>query len=81
MVAEDIAGPESGVDILDLDVVLSKLKELDERQHTIVELRFFSGLSVAEVAACIGVSQRTVEAEWTMVKAWLRREIDAERNR
>jgi RNA polymerase sigma-70 factor (ECF subfamily) len=43
-----------------------------------VELRFFGGLSVREVAEVLGVSKRTVEAEWTMVRAWLRRELSEE---
>lgn len=80
MVAEDIASPTTGADVLELDSVLQKLKAIDERQHAIVELRFFSGLTVVEVAECLGVSRRTVEAEWTMVKAWLHRELEAERN-
>lgn len=71
--AEELSG---GTDLLDLDRALTKLARLDERQHRIVELRFFSGLKVSEVADCLGVSVRTVEAEWTMAKAWLRRELE-----
>ena len=48
------------------------------RQAKIVELRFFGGLTVAEVAEFLGVSKRTVEAEWTMIRAWLRRELSNE---
>ena len=56
------------------------LAERDARQAKIVELRFFGGLTVAEVAEVLGVSKRTVEGEWTMIRAWLRRELagDAE---
>lgn len=64
--------------LLDLDEALQVLARLDERQHRIVELRFFSGLTVAEVAECLDVSQRTVEAEWTMAKAWLRRRLGSD---
>ncbi|NLE60162.1 MAG: RNA polymerase subunit sigma-70, partial [Planctomycetes bacterium] len=59
---------------------LAKLAEVDPRQATIVELRFFGGLSVAEVAEVLGVSKRTVESEWTMVRAWLRRELLSEKS-
>ncbi len=64
-----------GVDLLEVDETLTKLAKLDTRQAKIVELRFFGGLTVAEVAEVLGVSKRTVEAEWTMVRAWLRREL------
>jgi DNA-directed RNA polymerase specialized sigma24 family protein len=41
-----------------------------------VELRFFGGLSIVEVANVMGISKRSVEREWTMIRAWLRRELD-----
>lgn len=78
IVAEDIADERRGTDVLELDAALEKLQRLDARQHAIVELRFFSGLGVAEVADALGVSKRTVEAEWTMAKAWLLRELEAQ---
>ena len=62
-------------DVLALDDALETLATLDPRQARIVELRFFGGLSVDEVAAVLGVSKRTVEAEWTMIRAWLRQEL------
>jgi RNA polymerase sigma-70 factor (ECF subfamily) len=62
-------------DLLAVDEALRKLAEVDERQAAIVELRFFGGLNVQEVADHLGLSKRTVEKEWTMVRAWLRREL------
>ncbi len=67
--------PQRDEDLLALDEALQKLAELDPRQAQVVELRFFGGLSVEEVATVLGVSKRTVEADWTMVRAWLRREL------
>ena len=54
---------------------LTKLAELDPRQVEIIEMRFFGGLTVEEVAEVLGVSKRTVESDWTMARAWLRREL------
>lgn len=64
-------------DVLALDDALERLAELDPRQAQIVEMRFFGGLTVAEVAEVLGISKRSVEAEWTMIKAWIRRELSA----
>ncbi len=69
---------EKEEDLLTVDEALSKLAQVDPRQASIVEMRFFGGLTVAEVAEVLGVSKRTVEAEWTMVRAWLRRELSEE---
>ena len=59
------------VDLLALDEALTRLEALDERQCRVVELRFFSGLSVDETAEALGVSDRTVELDWRMARAWL----------
>ena len=63
------------VDLLALEDALTKLTKLDPCQAQMIELRFFGGLSVAEVAKVMGISKRSVEREWTMVRAWLRREL------
>lgn len=60
-------------DVLALHDALEELETIDKRQAAIVTLRFFGGLSVEEVATVMKVSKRTIESEWTMVKAWLRR--------
>jgi RNA polymerase sigma factor (TIGR02999 family) len=74
--AEDIALDRSRTeDVLAVDEALERLAALDPRQARIVELRFFGQLDVAEVAEALGVSKRTVEADWTAAKAWLRREL------
>lgn len=70
--------PQRDEDLIAVDEALGKLAQVDARQAAIVELRFFGGMSVAEVAEVLGVSKRTVEAEWTMVRAWLRRELSHE---
>jgi RNA polymerase sigma factor (TIGR02999 family) len=62
-------------DVLAVEEALEKLAKVDPRQAKIVELRFYGGLEVAEVAEVLGVSKRTVEFEWTMIKAWMRREL------
>ena len=73
--AELALSPDRDEDVLALHEALEKLHQLDERQARIVELRFFGGLNVAEVAEVLGVSKRTVENDWTMVRAWLKREL------
>lgn len=65
----------SDIDLLEIDEALGKLAERDARQAKIVELRFFGGLTVGEVAGVLGISKRSVESEWTMIRAWLRREL------
>ena len=70
--------PESkgrSVDLLALDEALRRLAVRDARQARVVELRYFGGLTVEEAAEVIGVSEVTVRREWTMAKAWLRREL------
>jgi RNA polymerase sigma factor (TIGR02999 family) len=71
------ATPASSVDVLALNEALETLSSLDARQCRIVELRFFAGLSIPETADALGVSTATVEREWAMAKAWLRRRLSA----
>jgi RNA polymerase sigma-70 factor, ECF subfamily len=66
---------DSNLELLSLDEALQKLAALDERQSRIVELRFFGGMTVDEVAHVLGVSKSTVESEWRMARAWLHREL------
>ena len=67
----------SGTDvrILDLHEALEKLEALDPDQARIVELRYFTGLNIDETADALGVSPATVKREWTIARAWLRREL------
>ena len=63
------------LDVLAIDEALDRLAQVDERQAKVVELRFFSGLSVEETAEVLQISTATVKREWSMAKAWLHREI------
>ena len=64
--------------LLALNTALERLAEEDDRAAQIVELRFFGGLKMDEVAALLGVSKRTVEGHWTHARAWLSRELSRE---
>ena len=66
---------EKTIDLLALDEALTSLAEADEQQARIVELRYFSGLSLEETAAALKVSRTTVATDWAMAKAWLHREL------
>jgi RNA polymerase sigma factor (TIGR02999 family) len=63
------------VDLVRLDDALTALAQFDTRQSRIVELRFFGGLTIEETAEALAVSPATVKVDWSMAKAWLRREI------
>jgi RNA polymerase sigma factor (TIGR02999 family) len=63
------------VDALALTEAMEAMRALDERQAKVVELRLFGGLTVAETAGLLGVATRTVERDWKMGQAWLRREL------
>jgi RNA polymerase sigma factor (TIGR02999 family) len=64
------------IDLLALDEALARLAERDPRKASLVELRFFAGLSVEDAAEILGISLRTAERDWTMTRAWLRSELD-----
>lgn len=63
------------LEILVLNDALESLRSLDETQHQIVELRFFSGLSLEEISEVTGISLSTVNRRWASARAWLYREL------
>jgi len=60
------------IDVLSLHQALDRLAVFDPQQARIVELRYFGGLTIHEVAEVVGVSETTVDRDWTIAKAWLR---------
>ncbi len=66
------------LDLVELDDALTALGQLDPRQARVVELRFFAGLTIEETAEVLDISPATVKREWSMAKAWLRRELTRE---
>jgi RNA polymerase sigma factor (TIGR02999 family) len=68
---EEMAAPDRGVELLAIDRALTRLADIDPAQARLVELRFFSGMTVEETAHVLGCSPRTVKREWRMAKAWL----------
>lgn len=71
----DLASPEESGTMLAVHEALRRLEEQDQRMAEVVKLRFFVGLSVEETAVALGLSDRTVQREWTLAKAWLQREL------
>jgi len=69
------ASAEPNLDLIAVDGALTKLASLDQQQARVVELRFFGGLSVDETAEVLGISERTVKRDWSVAKAWIRREL------
>lgn len=68
-------GKQPDIAFLSLHDALTRLAEIDPDQSQIVELRYFGGLTIAETAEVMKISHATVEREWTMARAWLRREL------
>jgi RNA polymerase sigma factor (TIGR02999 family) len=67
---------DDGIDLVELDGVLDELRTLSERQAQVVELRFFAGLEIAEVAEALGTSERTVARDWRFARAWLLKRLE-----
>ncbi len=68
---------DRALDLIQLDDALTRLASLNEREALVVECRFFAGMSIAETALVLGVSDMTVKRDWTMARAWLKREMTA----
>ncbi len=78
--AEGKRGSKSGLgghcDLLTLNDALERLEEHDPDKAKVVELRFFAGLTMDEIASVLGITTRSVERRWEFARAWLYREID-----
>lgn len=74
----NVATKSQDLDVVALDEALERLAGIDEQQSRIVELRYFSGLTVEETAEVLAISPATVKRDWSMAKAWLHREISGE---
>jgi RNA polymerase sigma factor (TIGR02999 family) len=70
-----IVSDERSAEVVAVHEALEELAKFDARKSQIVELRFFGGLTIDETAEVLGVSPGTVMSDWTVAKAWLRREI------
>ena len=70
-----VAAKEKGIDLIALDEALNKLAKFDAQQARVVELRYFSGLSLEETAEALHVSRATVARDWEAARAWLHREL------
>jgi RNA polymerase sigma-70 factor, ECF subfamily len=70
--SEDLIGVEQNLDVLAVDQAIDALAKLDQRHARLVELRFFGGLSVPEVASVLGLSVSTIEKDWRFCSAWLK---------
>ena len=66
---------ERSCDLLDLDAALEKLAQQSDEATRVVELRFFGGLTIPEIAKTLSVSDSTVERQWRLARAWLRTEL------
>jgi RNA polymerase sigma-70 factor (ECF subfamily) len=67
---------ERAVDLIDLERALVELTAADSQQARIVEMRFFGGLTIAETAEALHLSEATVEREWSTARLWLARQLD-----
>lgn len=68
--------PSTQLDVVAVDEALSELEKLDERQAKIVEMKFFGGMTIEEIAEVLGISPATVKREWTSAKLFLTRKLE-----
>ena len=72
----ELAIDSTGGDLLAVDAALSRLATQEPLIARLVELRFFAGLTLAQAAKCLSLSQRTAFRHWAYARAWLRRDLD-----
>jgi RNA polymerase sigma factor (TIGR02999 family) len=68
-------GSDCDEDITAIDAALTRLAAIDDRQVQIVQMRYFGGLTIEETAQALDISEATVKREWTLARAWLKREL------
>ena len=73
----DRFGKSPDIDLLRINEALERLAAIDPQQARIVELKFFGGLTIEEACEVLNVSHSTIERDWKMARAWLRRELGA----
>src|SRR5262249_31026798 len=71
-----LAAPEPREDLVALDAALTKLAQTDKQAAELVQLRYFAGLPIREIADILGISPRTADRLWAFARAWLQREIE-----
>lgn len=71
----DVLEQDQGIDLTALDEALNRLEARNKRQYDVVMLRFFSGLSIKEVASQLAVSPTTVKDDWRFARGWLHRQL------
>ncbi len=72
-----IEAERTSEDLIDLHDALTRLEQLNDRLSKIVEYRYFGGLSEAEIAKVLGISERTVRRDWVKARGWLYNELQA----
>ncbi|MEM9291701.1 MAG: ECF-type sigma factor [Acidobacteriota bacterium] len=72
---DELAAPLGDVDLLALDDALRRLAEVNSQAAQVVELRFFGGLTLPEIAEHLSLGEATAQRRWAMARAWLRREL------
>ena len=77
----EIAAPAKEEVLLDLDAALGELKAVAPQRAEIVNLRFFAGLKEPEIAGILGISERSVQRQWSYARAWLFARIEREGKR
>jgi len=70
-----LPGGNGDTELVALDSALEELSRLDERQGKIVEMKFFGGLSAAEISQVLGLSRATVDRDWATARVWLHRQM------
>jgi RNA polymerase sigma-70 factor (ECF subfamily) len=70
-----VVSEDRAADMIELDEALNGLAKFDERKSRVAELRFFAGLTVEETAEALSISPETVNRDWRLAKAWLRKEL------